>query len=45
MGCNRSIEEFAAPCTSMDKNLVSELDLKVDDEGDDENFKGFKSGL
>ncbi len=36
MGSNRSIEKFVAQCTSRDIILVKEVDLKVDDEGDDE---------
>ncbi len=42
---NRSIEKFVAQCISRDTILVQEVDLKVDDEGDDEVFTDLKSDL
>ncbi len=44
-GSNKSIEKFVVYCTSKDKILIYEVDLKVDNEGDDEDVKGLKSGL
>ncbi len=44
-GSNKSTKKTIAQCTLKDKILIQEVDLKVDDEGDDENLKGFKSGV
>ncbi len=45
LGFNKSTKKYVAQCTSKDIILVQEVDLKVDDKGDDEDLKGFKSGL
>ncbi len=45
MGSNRSIKRSTTQCTSKDKFFVKEVDLKVNDEGHDEDFRGLKSNL
>ncbi len=45
LGSNRNTKKSVAQSASRDRILIQKVDLKVDDEGDDEDLKGFKSGL